>query len=212
VPEPAWIKCSQLHGPRTVLIGDAANCSAPVLGQGANSALEDVSVLVATLRRLAARARGAAEARADFVHGVNEYTRARRADVHALTDLSRRAPAPHACTCGISVPRMHVERAAARIPHACTLDCDAVRLTCMLCRYMVGAMDCGVFAAFAFLPLLVHVTFGRALSLLPWVGKPAVEKIPDGMPYSAVLWSIVRDFVLFALTLAAVLAAILFAR
>lgn len=88
VPEPDSIKCSQLHGPRTVLIGDAAHCSAPVLGQGANSALEDVSVLVDTLRRMheLRRAGGSTE---DAMHDVAAFTRARKHDVHALIDLNR---------------------------------------------------------------------------------------------------------------------------
>lgn len=92
--EPDSIKCSQLHGPRTVLIGDAAHCAAPVLGQGANSALEDVSVLVDTLRHMHELRGSAQEASsnhpsADAAHDLAAFTRARKHDVHALIDLNR---------------------------------------------------------------------------------------------------------------------------
>jgi 2-polyprenyl-6-methoxyphenol hydroxylase-like FAD-dependent oxidoreductase len=90
VPEPDSIKCSQLHGPRTVLIGDAAHCAAPVLGQGANAALEDVSVLVNTLRRMHDLRRSAAASGIEHaMHDVAAFTRARKHDVHALIDLNR---------------------------------------------------------------------------------------------------------------------------
>ena len=90
VPEPDSIKCSQLHGPRTVLIGDAAHCAAPVLGQGANAALEDVSVLVDTLRRMHELRRNAKASNTDdAMHDVAAFTRARKHDVHALIDLNR---------------------------------------------------------------------------------------------------------------------------
>jgi 2-polyprenyl-6-methoxyphenol hydroxylase-like FAD-dependent oxidoreductase len=41
----SWVACSQLHGPRAVLLGDAAHACSPSLGQGCNCALEDVTVL-----------------------------------------------------------------------------------------------------------------------------------------------------------------------
>lgn len=92
VPEPDSIKCSQLHGPRTVLLGDAAHCAAPVLGQGANAALEDVSVLVDTLRRMHELRRNANASSSDCaIHDVAAFTRARKNDVHALIDLNRYA-------------------------------------------------------------------------------------------------------------------------
>ena len=77
---------------------------------------------------------------------------------------------------------------------------------------MVGATEFGPFAALAFLPLLVHVTFGQALSLLPWVGQPAITKISQGIPYSRVKNSILRDFAIFVCGLLAILFAIFFAR
>ena len=39
------VRCSQLHGPGTVLLGDAAHAVTPIGGQGCNSALEDCKVL-----------------------------------------------------------------------------------------------------------------------------------------------------------------------
>lgn len=77
---------------------------------------------------------------------------------------------------------------------------------------MVGATEFGPFAALAFLPLLVHVTFGHALSLLPWVGQPAVTQISQGIPYSRVVNSILRDFAIFLCGLAAIVFALCFAR
>lgn len=40
----AWVRCSQLHGPRVVVVGDAAHAVSPLLGQGCNAALEDIMV------------------------------------------------------------------------------------------------------------------------------------------------------------------------
>lgn len=47
----AWVRCSQLHGPRVLLLGDAAHSTSPSLGQGANLSLEDSAVLNAVLER-----------------------------------------------------------------------------------------------------------------------------------------------------------------
>lgn len=92
VAEPDSIKCSQLHGPRTVLIGDAAHSAAPVLGQGANAALEDVSVLVDTLDPKHTRqGSNNGSIGANGMRDVSEFTRARKRDVHALIDLNRSA-------------------------------------------------------------------------------------------------------------------------
>lgn len=41
----SWVCCSQLHGPRVVVIGDAAHAVAPSLGQGCNAALQDATIL-----------------------------------------------------------------------------------------------------------------------------------------------------------------------
>lgn len=82
---PQTIKTSQLHGPRTVLIGDAAHCVTPILGQGANAALEDASALVATITH---PARG--HDRPPTVDQIPEaYSRAKLADSRALVDLNR---------------------------------------------------------------------------------------------------------------------------
>ena len=76
---PDTIKASQLHGPKAVLLGDAAHCVTPILGQGANAALEDASVLVDTLTQHAEDL-GAAPA---------AFTAARLQDARALVDLNR---------------------------------------------------------------------------------------------------------------------------
>jgi di/tricarboxylate transporter len=73
---------------------------------------------------------------------------------------------------------------------------------------MGRATEWGPFAALAFLPLLVHVTFGQ----LPWVGPPAVTKISRGVPYSRVVRCIVRDFAIFVTAFIAILLAVCFAR
>eukprot|EP00892_Ulva_mutabilis_P008911 jgi/Ulvmu1/6392/UM003_0020.1 len=159
--EPSTIKCSQLHGPSTVLIGDAAHSTAIVLGEGANSALEDVSVLVATLQKVHERA---ADGALDVQRAVHEFTRARRRDVHALADLN---------------------------------------------RYYTAAADMNpLLSAFALMPMLVHVEFGRAFSALPGVRQPAFLKLPDGIAYSHVVSRIKRDFLIFVTAFAAVMVAI----
>lgn len=50
-PMPSWTHLSQLHGPKTVLLGDAAHTMSPVLGQGLNSSLEDVAVFAQCLEQ-----------------------------------------------------------------------------------------------------------------------------------------------------------------
>lgn len=44
-PNGASVRCSKLHGPRTVILGDAAHGVTPALGQGCNAALESATVL-----------------------------------------------------------------------------------------------------------------------------------------------------------------------
>ena len=70
-------RCSQLHGPSTILLGDAAHSMWPSLGQGANSALEDCKVL----GDLLAAGTTVAELPA-------AYTAARHADALAAVDLT----------------------------------------------------------------------------------------------------------------------------
>lgn len=82
---PQTIKTSQLHGPRTVLLGDAAHCVTPILGQGANAALEDASALVATITTpTPGRAHPPA---VEEIPGA--FSRAKLADARALVDLNR---------------------------------------------------------------------------------------------------------------------------
>ena len=76
---PDTIKTSQLHGPHTLLIGDAAHCVTPILGQGANAALEDTSKLVDVLTQ---RVNSVQDAPAAF-------SKSRLADSQALVDLNR---------------------------------------------------------------------------------------------------------------------------
>lgn len=40
----AWVRCSQLHGPHAMLIGDAGHSVSPSMGQGCNCSLEDTTV------------------------------------------------------------------------------------------------------------------------------------------------------------------------
>ena len=44
-PNGASILCSKLHGPNTVILGDAGHGVTPALGQGCNSALESAVIL-----------------------------------------------------------------------------------------------------------------------------------------------------------------------
>ncbi|KAL3130529.1 hypothetical protein ABBQ38_008341 [Trebouxia sp. C0009 RCD-2024] len=50
-PMPSWTYLSQFHGPKTVLLGDAAHTMSPVMGQGLNSGLEDVGVFAECLQQ-----------------------------------------------------------------------------------------------------------------------------------------------------------------
>lgn len=80
VPLPDTIRTSQLNGPRSVVIGDAAHCVTPILGQGANAALEDAVMLADTLQAHGARALDEAAA---------AFSRRRLADARALVSLNR---------------------------------------------------------------------------------------------------------------------------
>ena len=44
------VRCTQIHGPGTILLGDAAHAVTPIGGQGCNAALEDGQVLDQVLR------------------------------------------------------------------------------------------------------------------------------------------------------------------
>ncbi|KAK9819578.1 hypothetical protein WJX81_004976 [Elliptochloris bilobata] len=71
------VRCSQLHGARTVLLGDAAHAVTPVGGQGANAALQDCEVLDRVL----------AECGNDVEAATARWTEARGPDARALADI-----------------------------------------------------------------------------------------------------------------------------
>lgn len=73
-PMPSWTHLSQLHGPKTVLLGDAAHTMSPVLGQGLNAALEDVGVFAQCLEQHQSNVDAALPA----------YNKARLPDVQAI--------------------------------------------------------------------------------------------------------------------------------
>ncbi|DBA80226.1 hypothetical protein WJX79_006530 [Trebouxia sp. C0005] len=50
-PISSWTHVSQLHGPKVVLMGDAAHTMTPILGQGLNCGLEDVAIFAQTLEQ-----------------------------------------------------------------------------------------------------------------------------------------------------------------
>lgn len=70
------VRCSALHGPHAVLLGDAAHGMVPSLGQGANAALEDCAVLGAVLDSH------------DLSAVPEAYTSARHADALAAVHIS----------------------------------------------------------------------------------------------------------------------------
>ncbi len=80
-PAGKRVKCSQLHGPNAVLLGDAAHAVTPVFGQGANSALESCKVLGDAL----------AAAAGDLTALPGIYDKHRRADAHSLCEIDAKA-------------------------------------------------------------------------------------------------------------------------
>jgi hypothetical protein len=57
---------------------------------------------------------------------------------------------------------------------------------------------------FAFLPLLLHVVVGSALSaVLPFVPKPTLRDMEKGASYAAMTGGVKRDAAIFAAVLAA---------
>jgi len=83
-----WVRCSALHGPAAILVGDAAHSVTPSLGQGCNCALEDVTVLQQQLDALLALNPATA-----LQELPAAFTRVRLADVHALVWLDEHARA-----------------------------------------------------------------------------------------------------------------------
>lgn len=73
------IRCSRYHhGDSVVIIGDAAHAVSPSLGQGCNAALEDVAIVDKLLDEYAD----------DWATAIAQFTVRRKADAHALVELS----------------------------------------------------------------------------------------------------------------------------
>ncbi|MGI0486689.1 FAD-dependent oxidoreductase [Pantanalinema rosaneae CENA516] len=73
------IRCNRYHyGDSVLIIGDAAHAVSPALGQGCNSALEDVVILDNLLR----------EYGDDSGQAIAQFTERRLTDAHALTEIS----------------------------------------------------------------------------------------------------------------------------
>ncbi|KAK9820281.1 hypothetical protein WJX72_008573 [[Myrmecia] bisecta] len=77
----ASVRCSQLHGPATVLIGDAGHGVTPAMGQGAVSALESTVVFAQVLD----------ECNGNIQRAVELFTQRRLPEVHALFEMDRTA-------------------------------------------------------------------------------------------------------------------------
>ncbi|GME65950.1 Monooxygenase FAD-binding protein [Neofusicoccum parvum] len=97
------IKCAPYHaGGSAVVLGDAAHAMVPFYGQGMNAGLEDVRTLYDWLDRYVPPSpsveesqyvlvNGSAEERArQRARGLEEYSRFRRPDAHAINDLALR--------------------------------------------------------------------------------------------------------------------------
>ncbi|CAB9520680.1 Kynurenine 3-monooxygenase [Seminavis robusta] len=72
------VRCSQLHTPHTLLLGDAAHAVSASCGQGCNAALQDVQVFCDTL----------AQQNHEWNKALPAYTQARLGDAHAVSELS----------------------------------------------------------------------------------------------------------------------------
>jgi kynurenine 3-monooxygenase len=73
------IRCNRYHhGDRVLILGDAAHATSPSLGQGCNAALEDVTIFDTLLDEFAD----------DWGQAIAQFTVRRRADAHALVELS----------------------------------------------------------------------------------------------------------------------------
>ncbi|MEM6612749.1 MAG: FAD-dependent monooxygenase [Cyanobacteria bacterium P01_C01_bin.72] len=76
------VSCSRYHYQNSVLIiGDAAHAISPSIGQGCNSALEDVMVLDSLLDRYSD----------DWTKTLPQYSQSRIADAHAVRELANHA-------------------------------------------------------------------------------------------------------------------------
>ncbi len=73
------IRCNRYHyGDRVLILGDAAHATSPSLGQGCNAALEDVAIFDKLLN----------EFEDDWASAIAQFTVRRKADAHALVELS----------------------------------------------------------------------------------------------------------------------------
>jgi kynurenine 3-monooxygenase len=73
------IRCNRYHyGDRVLILGDAAHATSPSLGQGCNAALEDVAIFNKLLDEFAD----------DWASAIAQFTVRRKADAHALVELS----------------------------------------------------------------------------------------------------------------------------
>jgi kynurenine 3-monooxygenase len=73
------IRCNRYHyGDRVLILGDAAHATSPSLGQGCNAALEDAAIFDRLLD----------EFRDDWAITLAQFTDRRKADAHALVELS----------------------------------------------------------------------------------------------------------------------------
>jgi kynurenine 3-monooxygenase len=73
------IRCNRYHyGDSVLILGDAAHATSPSLGQGCNAALEDVAIFDKLLD----------EFTNDWASAIAQFTVRRKADAHALVELS----------------------------------------------------------------------------------------------------------------------------
>ena len=73
------IRCNRYHyGDRVLILGDAAHATSPSLGQGCNAALEDAAIFDNLLDEFAD----------DWASAIAQFTVRRKADAHALVELS----------------------------------------------------------------------------------------------------------------------------
>lgn len=77
------IKCDRFHyGDRILLLGDAAHAVSPSIGQGCNSALEDIAIINELLNSTQH------EGQDDWSQAIAQFSERRVADAHALKSLS----------------------------------------------------------------------------------------------------------------------------